>query len=70
VPTMPQSLSVLVPSSGERQAISRLITRVACRWHLAVMMGESGTGKGLAARAIHAQVQGALGPLCLWTVAR
>jgi DNA-binding NtrC family response regulator len=49
VPTMPQSFSVLVRSSGEMQAVCRLISRVAFGRHPVVIMGESGTGKGLPA---------------------
>jgi len=52
---MPQSFSGLVRSSGEMQAVCRLITRVAFKRHPVVIMGESGRGKELAAWAIHAE---------------
>jgi two-component system response regulator PilR (NtrC family) len=52
---MPPSLSVLVPSSREMQAVCRLITRVAFRRYLVLIMGESGTAKERAARAVHAE---------------
>ncbi|GEM_PF-1345869 len=55
MPTMPQSFSGLVRSSGETQAVCRLITRVGFSRHPVVIMGESGTGKELAARAIRAE---------------